>query len=115
MSYSLIDSGNQQKLERFGSFTLIRPCFQAIWKPFLKKWEADAIFSRDEGNRWEYKRSLPKDWVVTIEDIRFKVAPTDFGHLGIFPEHSIFTSMQKYLITRKEREFSICFRRPLPA
>lgn len=103
MSYSLIDSGNQQKLERFGAFTLIRPCSQAIWKPSLKTWEADAIFSRDEGNRWEYKKSLPKDWIVTIEGIRFKVAPTDFGHLGVFPEHSLlFASMQKLLVSRKE-------------
>ncbi|MGL4540724.1 MAG: class I SAM-dependent methyltransferase [Candidatus Rhabdochlamydia sp.] len=103
MSYSLIDSGDQQKLERFGAFTLIRPCSQAIWKPSLKKWVADATFSRDEGNRWEYKRPLPKDWVVDIENIRFKVAPTDFGHLGIFPEHSLlFSSMKKLLISRKE-------------
>lgn len=102
MSYSLIDSGNQQKLERFGPFTLIRPCSQAIWKP-LKKWKADAIFSRDEGNHWKYKKSLPKDWIVTIEDIRFKVAPTNFGHLGVFPEHSLlFTTMQKLLVSRQD-------------
>lgn len=103
MSYALIDSGNQQKLERFGNFTLIRPCSQAIWQPFLEKWTADAVFSRDEGSSWEYKRPLPKNWIVTIQNIRFKVAPTDFGHLGVFPEHSLlFASMQKILKTRKD-------------
>jgi 23S rRNA (cytosine1962-C5)-methyltransferase len=101
MSYALIDSGYQQKLERFGAFTLIRPCSQAIWKPSLTKWKADAVFSRDEGSHWEYKQQLPKNWVVTIENVRFKVAPTDFGHLGVFPEHSLlFASMKKLLISR---------------
>lgn len=103
MSYSLIDSGHQQKFERFGAFTLIRPCSQSIWKPFLANWAADAIFSRDKGSLWEYKRQLPKSWTVTIENIRFKVTPTDFGHLGVFPEHSLFFApMQKMLQSRTE-------------
>lgn len=101
MSYALIDSGHQQKFERFGDFTLIRPCSQAIWKPSLANWAADAVFSRGEGNHWEYKRQLPKSWVVAIENIRFKVVPTDFGHLGVFPEHSLlFAPMQKILKSR---------------
>lgn len=88
MDYRLIDSGGGRKLEKFGPYTLIRPAANALWKPKLsREWEeATASFSRDEGNRWE--GFLPKSWVISHEGIRFSLSPTDFGHLGIFPEHS---------------------------
>lgn len=92
MSYALLDSGNQLKLERFSDFTIIRPCAQALWKPRLSEdiWsKADAHFSRDGGNRWMQNRPLPESWIVELEAIQFKVAPTDFGHLGMFPEHHL--------------------------
>ncbi len=90
--YLLIDSGNQKKIERFGKFSLIRPCSQALWSPKLSEGEwrkADASFSRDgEENRWRIFNPLPESWVVEWKGLRFKIAPTDFGHLGIFPEHA---------------------------
>jgi 23S rRNA (cytosine1962-C5)-methyltransferase len=89
--YLLIDSGNQKKFERFGKFTLIRPCSQALWKPELSEEEwnrADASFSRDDGNTWSLEKKLPSSWIVEWKGLRFKVSPTDFGHLGIFPEHA---------------------------
>jgi 23S rRNA (cytosine1962-C5)-methyltransferase len=95
MTYALIDSGNQQKLERFGDFLLIRPCAQALWSPRLAKnaWDkADAVFTRDGGNQWKIKKWLPSSWTVEIEGLQFKIAPTDFGHLGVFPEHSLLWS-----------------------
>ncbi len=91
--YELLDSGNQEKLERFGSYVLIRPCAAAVWKPALpqEKWRAaHGRFSRDdEGNRWQWRTSVPDSWTVETHGITFKVAPTDFGHLGLFPEHSL--------------------------
>ncbi len=90
-TYHLLDSGDQCKLEQFGPYTLIRPCSQAMWRPILSKevWsQADAVFTREEGNSWKMKTKLPKEWITEIEGIRFKIAPTDFGHLGVFPEHS---------------------------
>jgi len=90
--YSLLDSGNQQKLEKFGDFVIARPCSQALWTPALPKpkWDAaDAHFSRDGGNSWNYKTRLPDHWICDVEGVRFKIAPTDFGHLGVFPEHSL--------------------------
>jgi 23S rRNA (cytosine1962-C5)-methyltransferase len=90
--YSLVDSGAQQKLERFGDFLVVRPCSQALWKPSLarSRWDqADAHFSRDGGNAWSCRTKLPPGWVCEVEGVRFKIAPTDFGHLGVFPEHSL--------------------------
>ena len=104
--YFLVDSGDQQKLERYGDFIIARPCSQALWRPSLPQsdWDgADAHFSRDGGNAWNFKTKLPKDWTVEVEGVRFKIAPTDFGHLGVFPEHSLlWKSMQEAIKTRKE-------------
>ncbi len=81
--YSLIDSGDGRKLERFGPHVLARPCAQAVWKRG-KKWKADATFVRDKG----WSGVLPKEWVIEVEGIRFRLSSTDFGHLGIFPEQA---------------------------
>jgi 23S rRNA (cytosine1962-C5)-methyltransferase len=90
MTYQLIDSGDLQKLERFGDFTLIRPSPQAIWRPrHPEAWKkADASFSREKESKWQFVRKLPPSWTVEIGGVRFKIAPTDFGHLGAFPEHA---------------------------
>ncbi len=82
--YQLLDSGDGQKLEQFGEFTLLRPCSQAIWKPSLKL-KPDAVFTRDD--KWKFFKKLPKAWTVLQKGVLFKVEPTDFGHLGLFPEH----------------------------
>lgn len=103
MKYALIDSGNQKKLERFGEFLLMRPCAQALWEPKLplNVWEgASAIFTREGGNRWE-GGALPPSWIVELEGLKFKIAPTDFGHLGLFPEHSLLWSWMEALIRRR--------------
>ncbi len=87
--YELLDSGDGRKFERFGRFTLVRPCSQALWRPgkTAAEWSgATASFDRENGNRWHGRNALPKDWTITSGGIRFKLSGTDFGHLGIFPE-----------------------------
>lgn len=88
MSYELLDCGHELKLERFGQVSLIRPAPLALWTPKNEKlWRnADATFSRERG--WQVKNKLPSDWNIQIDGLKFKLKPTDFGHLGIFPEHS---------------------------
>src|SRR5579872_1765586 len=90
MTYSLLDSGSGRKLEKFGEFTLVRPCAQAVWRPRLPQQEwakAHAIFTRDEGYKWIINAKIPTTWNVSVEGVRFKISPTDFGHVGVFPEH----------------------------
>lgn len=91
--YTLVDSGDGRKLERFGPYLLSRPCSQAVWKPQLSgnEWaQADAIFSREQENKWIYRRQLPSEWQIEVSGVQFKISPTDFGHLGIFPEQKPF-------------------------
>lgn len=85
MNYQLLDSGAEQKLEQFGDYIIARPCSAAIWKKQNpQKWEkAHAHFNRDKG----WSGSLPNEWRVEVHGVKMKLAPTDFGHLGTFPEH----------------------------
>lgn len=87
--YELLDSGNGRKYERFGNYSLVRPCSQAVWKPQLGigEWNrASAKFDREEGNRWHNRSGIPEQWTICTAGIKFKLSGTDFGHLGIFPE-----------------------------
>ena len=88
-TYSLLDSGNGKKFERFGDVTLVRPCAQAVWQPALPATEwarATATFDREDGNRWQGRGRLPDSWNIHIDNLAFKLSGTDFGHLGLFPE-----------------------------
>lgn len=92
-SYHLVDSGMGRKLERFGPYLLSRPCSQAVWQPQKPPTEwnkAHGVFSRDQENKWAYNQRLPEIWQIEVSNIIFKISPTDFGHLGIFPEQKPF-------------------------
>jgi 23S rRNA (cytosine1962-C5)-methyltransferase len=87
--YELLDSGSFQKLERFGSVVLSRPCAQAVWQQTLPKadWQkVTATFFRDGGNQWRGRDKLPETWTIEVDGTKFQLSSTDFGHLGIFPE-----------------------------
>ena len=91
-SYQLVDSGNGEKLERFGEILLRRPDPQALWRPSLNRdaWQkADGRFIResDRGGRWEGR--APKAWEISVQDaVKIRIQPTPFKHVGIFPEQS---------------------------
>lgn len=92
LSYTLLDAGNGRKLEQFGPCLVDRPCAQAVWRPALpsSRWQqAQAFFTREQGARWEFRQKMPENWVCEIEGIRFHLQPTDFGHVGVFPEHAL--------------------------
>lgn len=104
LSYALIDSGNGRKLERFGPYLIARPASQALWLPTLtaEEWQrADATLTREGERYWEKRRDLPESWQLTASDIHFLVKPTEFGHLGLFPEQRPFwswiqTTLERY-------------------
>ncbi len=89
--YELVDSGEGEKLERFGKHVLSRPDPQALWpkKLPLTEWKkAEAYFTRDSGGaEWTYRdgKNLEK-WSVNFGDLKLWIKPTAFKHTGIFPE-----------------------------
>jgi 23S rRNA (cytosine1962-C5)-methyltransferase len=91
MEYKLLDSGEQERLEQFGEVILIRPAAQALWRRCLPKtaWEeAHARFLRDEINHWQVYKPIAETWDILLEGVRLRLKRTDFGHLGVFPEHA---------------------------
>lgn len=103
--YELLDSGDGQKLERFGPYVLVRPEAQAIWSPALgrSEWErADAIFrpsGEESGGHWDERKKMADKWEMayslqpdTVDgatsqaDLRFWAMTTPGRHLGVFPE-----------------------------
>lgn len=88
--YELLDSGEGEKLERFGSVILSRPDPQALWRKNLdeKEWKkADANFSRSEASaEWTYKKEKLDKWSIDFSGLKFWIKPTAFKHTGIFPE-----------------------------
>lgn len=102
--YELIDSGDFEKLERFGKFVLARPEPQAIWKKVLPEqdWKKlyHARFAREQSDKyrftdevkggWRKNQNMPESWQVSYGyhnlQLELRLALTGFGHVGIFPE-----------------------------
>jgi len=91
--YELIDSGNGQRLERFGKFILVRPDPQVIWKPKKDNnfWDkADAVYeSFGSKGKWVNKNKVPEKWQISYKDLSFFCKLTPFKHTGVFPEQSL--------------------------
>lgn len=92
--YELLDSGDGNKLERYGQFRVVRPEVEAIWRPALpeKAWRgADAIFKpspEENGGHWENLRPMPEYWIMSYNRLRFRVQLTASRHVGVFPEQA---------------------------
>lgn len=98
--YELIDSGDFEKLERFGEFTTRRPEPQAIWHKSLseEEWQrlSDASFLRtsasksDERGEWHNKPRMQERWWIGYDykqmHLKMRLGLTSFKHVGIFPE-----------------------------
>ena len=91
--YEVIDTGDGEKLERWGDVVLRRPDPQAIWPAEDKaSWKrADAWYHRSSsgGGEWEFFRRLPEKWEIDYGRLRFWVRPTGFKHTGLFPEQAV--------------------------
>ncbi|QDW26378.1 oxidoreductase [Pedobacter sp. KBS0701] len=98
--YELIDCGDFEKLERFGSVTLIRPEPQAVWKKTYSEqdWKktANIIFrgrSATSGEWVKKNQSIPDRWHVEYKNdevaIKLRLGLTSFKHVGVFPEQAV--------------------------
>ncbi len=87
--YELIDSGCEEKLERFGEVVLARPDPQALWPKKLatSQWDlANGRYIRDSGEG-KWTGNIPQEWQIEFGGLKLLVKPTSFKHTGIFPEH----------------------------
>ncbi|NOT74037.1 MAG: methyltransferase [Cyclobacteriaceae bacterium] len=117
--YELLDSGDYEKLERFGKYILIRPEPQAIWQRSMpdQEWKriAHAHFSREQSDKfrftdevkggWKKLKEIPESWQINYSynnlNLTLRLALTGFGHVGIFPEQGqnwnfIYDTIQRW-------------------
>ncbi len=105
--YELIDSGNFEKLERFGRYYLSRPEPKALWDKTLseKEW-ADRVhvnfrqgagFSKagkEDSGTWERRKKMDDQWFIRYPgaqkglDFSLRLGLTAFKHVGVFPEQA---------------------------
>jgi 23S rRNA (cytosine1962-C5)-methyltransferase len=111
--YELLDSGNCLKLERFGSYTFVRPEHQAIWHPALDEqaWRsAHGKFiatAEESGGHWSFRAPVPEFWPMKCHGLTFYARPSNSRHLGFFPEQAVHWEWIGKQISRANRELNI--------
>ena len=105
--YELIDSGNFEKLERFGRFILRRPEPKALWNRTMPEQEwarlSHTRFSpgagfgkagKEDSGTWERLRRMDDQWYIRYgtghkgPDFMLRLGLTSFKHVGVFPEQA---------------------------
>ncbi len=88
--YELIDTGEGEKLERFGDVIIWRPDPQSLWnKRQPSEWQkAEAKYAKGDKSKWDIISNVPEKWQVNIGGIDFIIKPSAFKHVGVFPEQS---------------------------
>ena len=102
--YEVLDCSAGEKLERWGSYTLLRPDPQVIWStersiPEWKKLNGHYHRSKAGGGQWEF-HDLPEEWKIRYTlgtkqkdmepyTLTFHLKPFAFKHTGLFPEQAV--------------------------
>lgn len=88
--YELIDSGEGEKLERFGEIILARPDPEVLWNKSknTELWAtAHARFTHGErGTKWHIKKNFAQKWVCKIGSLQLLLKVGNNKHVGVFPE-----------------------------
>jgi 23S rRNA (cytosine1962-C5)-methyltransferase len=110
--YELLDFGSGRKLERFADVVLDRPAPAAEgartrepshWPSAIAKYE------RTAGDRgvWQRRGNLPEPWTIAHGTTTFVLKPTEFGHLGLFPEHAVHWEWIAEQVRRAPKPFKV--------
>ena len=112
--YEVIDTSEGEKLERWGTYLLVRPDPQVIWNTPKKEkgWrKMNGHYHRSSkgGGEWEFF-DLPQQWQIQYESPSFKqpltfnLKPFSFKHTGIFPEQATNWDWFGHLISEKVKK-----------
>lgn len=105
--YELVDSGDGEKLERFGNYYMIRPEPKALWGKTMPagEWErmahtrfrpgaGFAKAGKEDSGTWERLKRTDDQWYIKYHgaqkglDFSLRLGLTSFKHVGVFPEQS---------------------------
>ena len=125
--YELVDSGNFEKLERFGRYYMSRPEPKALWDKTLSEGEWDRMIhtkfkagagfgkaGKEDSGTWERLRKMDDQWAIRYNgeqkglDFSLRLGLTAFKHVGVFPEQApnweyIFRKTRELAVTAKEK------------
>ena len=59
-----------------------------LWSQAVARFELSAEQRGGKRGRWVPADALPEKWTIAFGPLRFELKPTDFGHLGVFPEQA---------------------------
>ena len=106
--YALLDSGHGRKLERYGSYRVVRPEPQCFWSPREpeRAWsDASAVFDpadEEDAGRWRFTEAPPERFPLSWKAVRFHGRFTAFRHLAFFPEQAAnWTWLQQAVSARR--------------
>lgn len=107
--FEVLDTSDGEKLERWGTYTLIRPDPQVIWQtkkgPAWSHADGHYLRSHEGGGRWEAR--LPKEWQIGYKGLRFYLRPMGFKHTGLFPEQAVNWDWMREAIGRAGRPVKV--------
>ena len=89
--YTVLDTGDGEKLENVGGIVLQRPDPQVIWEKSRPDiWHPHAVYDRSDtgGGSWRFLKKVPERWTIGLGGLKFYVRPTGFKHIGVFPEQA---------------------------
>ncbi len=93
-SYKLLDFGDGQKLEQFGSKTVVRPSSQAFSaRRFPELWkEISAEFTEqvNEHSGWKHQAGQFENWEMKEKGFSLILRLQENGQIGLFPEHASY-------------------------
>ena len=105
--YEVIDSGNGEKLERYGRFYMARPEPKALWDKTMSEAEWSRLIhtrftpgagfgkaGKEDSGTWNRLKQMDDQWFINYvspqQGLRFRLrlGLTSFKHVGVFPEQA---------------------------
>ena len=105
--YELVDSGNFEKLERFGSYYMARPEPKALWNKTMSDSEWNKLIhtrfktgagfgkaGKEDSGTWDRLKRMDDQWWIRYKspqaglNFSLRLGLTSFKHVGVFPEQS---------------------------
>ena len=110
--YEILATGDGEKLERWGNYTLLRPDPQVIWhakKDLSKTKGLDGHYLRSSsgGGSWRFFSRVPEEWQISWKDLKFIIKPMGFKHTGLFPEQAANWDWMMNKIQKEKREIKV--------
>ena len=101
--YALVDSGDYQKLEKFGDYLIIRHEPKAWWQPSLSKneWKKANAICDGEGH-WLFNSGFSREWQLSYQSLRFFARCNENSkHVGVFAEQAPHWEWLAFVLKKK--------------